>query len=353
MARLRAVVIGCGRMGAGNTSRLEQTIPDGWLPLSHTEALIATGEVELVGLCDTSERQLIDRGAHYGVKILETDYRLLIERVRPDIVTVATRTPGRAEIVRHACHHGVKGIYAEKPLENSLQAGEEALVAAREHGVVLFYGVNRRYHSTFRQARALVHAGAIGEIRHVNVDCGHSQLLWTHPHSVDLLLQFSGSPVAPTHAWGLLDDSSTAILSNRKIDSDPIVEHAVFRFENGVIGTVSRAPGWNLRVSGSKGTLVVHGDGSRIEIDGPSGPYFLDRRVVQVSGQEGATVIAMRELIHHVRSASPPVQETFIEDGLRMLLACAWSHLQGNVLVRLRDVPLDLTITGRFRDTYA
>lgn len=340
-------------MGADDGSRPSPSIPAGWLPLSHTEALVATGEIDLVGLCDTNEQRLIDRGRHYGITALHTDYRLLIDEVRPDIVTIATRTPGRIDIIRHACDRAVKGIYAEKPLANSINGCRRALDAVREHGVKLLYGVNRRYHSTYRQAREIVGSGELGEVREVTVDSGRAQLLWTHPHSVDLLLQFAGRNVRPDDAWALLDRASTSVVGDQRINSDPFVEHAVFRFDNGVIGTLSRAAGLNLRVAGAKGILTVHGDGSRIEIDQGSGPYFLERALVPPAITEGATVSAMRELVRQVRGGAACESPVFIEHGLRMLFGCVWSHMNGNVLVPLRNVPPDLMVTGRFGDIHA
>ena len=38
----------------------------------------------------------------------------MLERERPDIVSVATQPEQRAAIVIHACEHGARAIYAEK-----------------------------------------------------------------------------------------------------------------------------------------------------------------------------------------------------------------------------------------------
>ena len=352
MAQLRAVVIGCGRMGAGDQSRLEGSIPSGWLPLSHVEALLSVPDVDLVGLCDADERRLRERGAHYGINTLETDYRRLIDSVKPDLVTIATRTPGRADIVRFACSRAVKGLYVEKPLANTIEECRSALDAARAANAVVCYGVNRRYHAAYRRAREVAASGEIGEVREITVESGRSQLLWTHPHSADLLLQFAGAG-SPQQVLALLEDASVAIASSREIDSDPIVEHAMFRFDNGVIGTISQTAGWNVRIAGTKGNLAVIADGSRIEVDQSRGPYFLDRKVVPHPIDAGATVTAMSELVRDVRSSSSVGVPGLIEDGLRMLLGCVWSHLHGGSLVSLRDVPADLRVSGRYGEIFA
>ena len=58
MIKFKAAVIGLGRMGAEPSSRLEGKIPNGWLPISHVEAILSTPGLELVALCDQDEHKL-------------------------------------------------------------------------------------------------------------------------------------------------------------------------------------------------------------------------------------------------------------------------------------------------------
>lgn len=55
---MRAALIGCGRIGAHTPERLRQTIPAGWLPVSHAEAMLANPGLELVAVCDVNRPQL-------------------------------------------------------------------------------------------------------------------------------------------------------------------------------------------------------------------------------------------------------------------------------------------------------
>ena len=59
---------------------------------------------------------LAQAGKRYGVpsERLYTDYQEMIDRERPDIVSVATQPEQRAEIVSYAAEHGAKAVYAEK-----------------------------------------------------------------------------------------------------------------------------------------------------------------------------------------------------------------------------------------------
>ena len=48
------------------------------------------------------------------------DYRQLLDALRPELVTVATRTPERADIIAAAVAAGARALHLEKPLCNSV-----------------------------------------------------------------------------------------------------------------------------------------------------------------------------------------------------------------------------------------
>lgn len=343
-------------MGAQPSARFEGGIPAGWLPLSHVEALRAVEGVELAALCDVDAAVATRHGAHYGVGGVYADYRKLIDEIRPDLVTIATRTPNKPAIVDYACRNGVKGIYVEKPLANSIGECMRLLDLVADAGVKLAYGVNRRYHPVYRRARELIAAGDIGEVVEVVVEHGASPLLWSHPHSTDLVLFLSGSTELVAAQASFVPDSveSTTQLT---IDSDPVIESAFFRMSGGVTAHIVRSRGLSVRVGGTAGNLTVHADGSYIQTNTrnhPDDPYFLREQVVHPLGKGSATVTAMTELVRAIRDGAPsPMPPSAIETGLRMLMACAWSHLNHGRLVEAAEVPADLTVTGRFGELYA
>jgi scyllo-inositol 2-dehydrogenase (NAD+) len=343
-------------MGAEPSARLAGSIPAGWLPLSHVEALHAVDGVELVALCDVDEALVRRRGAHYGVDGLYTDYRRLLDEVRPEIVSIATRTPSKPEIIEYACRAGVKAVYVEKPIANNLRDCSRVLAAAADAGVRIAYGVNRRYHPVYRQARDMVAAGEIGHVVEVVVEHGQSALLWAHPHSVDLILFLSGT--TELSAIQAHFSADTVDFDGKlTIDSDPVVESAFFKLDGGVTAHIVRSGGLSVRVGGTAGNLTVHGDGSYIQLDRKSAAgdaYFLRHEVMHSLGKDSATVTAMTELVQAVRGDScPSVPPAAIATSTRMLIGCAWSHLNQGKLIDAGDVPEDLTVTGRFGELYA
>lgn len=353
---MKAAVIGCGRMGAAPADRLAGTAPAGWLPISHAACLRQLPGVDLCALGDIDTGALQRAGQVHDVAALHADYRELLRTVRPELLAIATRTPGKCDIIACALENGVRGIYVEKPLANSLRDCRAALAAATAAGVKVAYGVNRRYHATYREARRLLAEGTIGELREITIEHGHSQLLWAHPHSTDLILFFAGA-ARPLTAQAILEEKSFARAGPDRIDSDPRIEHAHFTFDTPITATIGRTGGLNVRLGGTKGNLTILADGTtlQLEIDPaiPTG-YFTDVRTLRPVAERGATLTAFAELVASIRTGGPaPLAPDEILQGTALLLGCVWSHLQGGARVPLHGIPESLVVTGRYGEAYA
>lgn len=280
--------------------------------MSHAECVRAAG-FELVALCDVDQGRLSKAADAYGVPGY-LDYRHMLAEQRPDLVTIATRTPQKLEIVE-ACK-SVPFVYVEKPLANSLADCRRMLTRS------LGYGVNRRYHAVYRQARDMMR-----DARELVLEFGRSPLLWTHPHSMDLALFFLGTDVIDVQARVTGDD-------------DPIVEHAYIRFAGGRSAVITTGEGCNVRLHGDGRTLEIHADGSWLQMSSGRG-YQLAQEITRPRPSQSATVTAMQELV-----AGIAISPDEILTGMKMLLACVWSQMQGNRPVRLDEVPDDLRINA-------
>ena len=353
---ISAAVIGCGRMGGSSSERLEGQVPNGWLPISHIEALSSIDDIQVEAICDLDLMVLDECKMRFNIKKSYMNYCDLIDNVKPEILTVATRTHIKKDIIKYACENGVKGLYVEKPLANSIASCKEILLLVKKANVKLVYGVNRRYHSVYRYAKKLVDSNEIGSIVEICIEHGHSQLLWTHPHSVDLILFFLGGRSIQTIQASL----SPKTVDKKKgliVDSDPIVDHCFFTFESNVTAIITKANGLNVKISGSNGNMVIHGNGATIQLnkkDANDSPYFLYQRTFTPDIRESATVTALKELVSSVLSGSVlPIQLEEIETGIQMLLGCVWSHINDNKPVGVNQIPKELVVTGKYGDLYA
>lgn len=81
----------------------------------------------------------------------------------PDIGAVIIATPARfhAGIVEAAAKAG-KAIFCEKPMALTIEEAERAIAAAKEAGVVLQVGFNRRWDQAFAEGHAAILDGQVG-----------------------------------------------------------------------------------------------------------------------------------------------------------------------------------------------
>ena len=349
-ARLRAAVVGCGRMGARPGGGAHAAaMPPGWIPLSHAESIRSTEGLELVALCDVDEKAAALAADRWGVKSIYTDYRQLLREVSPDILSVATRTPGRADIVKAAADGGVRAMHVEKPFANSLAECDAALEAVRRTGAALTYGTTRRFMAAYRQARRMIEEGEIGAPEQITVDHGRTTIMWNHAHSVDLLLFFAGSTdidfvqghcqLAPDSVQGL------------RVDADPVLEMGHVRFTNGINGLITSGGGLHTRISGTNGTLSITADGRTIEVRknvGVQRAYHLDQITLLPSVERSGTVQAFTELRDAVLTgARPSITPGEVRAGLNVLFAFVRSTLERGRRLTLNEVEAEFTVTGR------
>jgi predicted dehydrogenase len=325
------------------------------LPLNHADAIREIEGVDLISICDVDVSTAQIAAERLGVKSVFSDYRQLLDTVRPGIVTVATRTRGRAAIVEEAARMGVRGIHVEKPLCNSLEEGRRAAAVVNLRGTAFSYGTLRRYLSPYRQARDLIESGLLGALRQITINFGPGRLMWTHPHSVDLMQFFAGgSSVEWVSASLAINSGAVAGLT---VDDDPVIEQAHVRFASGVHGTITSGGGLNVLLGCERGEVGVMADGRQVQVNRPtsdSGGYYVDQYLNSGPFQREGSAAAIRTIVTAIReglTAPHSIDQALY--GLRVLFAMVMSELAGGRRVSPEDVHPSLTVTGRIGDKYA
>jgi predicted dehydrogenase len=135
---ISTLVVGLGQMGQ-----------------SHAQAYHQNPEIQIGGLVNRSAKQLSGALSHYPI---ETDFYTALERLRPDLVSIATYSDSHADIAIAAMRAGAH-VFVEKPIaDNAIDARRVADVA-RETGRKLVVGHILRHHPTWNafiaQARSL------------------------------------------------------------------------------------------------------------------------------------------------------------------------------------------------------
>ncbi len=233
MKTYRAAVIGCSRMGAF----IDHEVIDYHaltLPRSHAAGFCAEDRTDLVACSDLRTDVMEEVGTQYGVpgERQYTDYREMIQKEKPDIVGVATQAEPRTEIVIYAADHGVKAIYAEKPMAASMDEADAMVEAVERNGVAFNLGTNNRWHPGHDKMKEIIDSGELGPLRTLII-YNNQTLFNKASHNFDLLMRLnSDCPAEWVSAH--LPDGDTLIDGNR-VREDPVGE-GVIKFQNGVMG---------------------------------------------------------------------------------------------------------------------
>ena len=162
------------------------------------------------GGADPYEEQREAFGRKHGVTNLYSDYKEMLEKERPDIVSICTSARPRADIVTTiaAMDVGVKAIWAEKPISMSLEEADAMVESCRDAGIVLAVNCARRWDAWYSKARELIDDGTIGEVMQVTVyQVGN---LSHNSHMLNLARFLAGGSGRVEWVFGDLNDETAA-----------------------------------------------------------------------------------------------------------------------------------------------
>lgn len=231
MKTYRAAVIGCSRMGAF----IDNEVPDYKaikLPYSHAAGFFAEERTDLVACADLRPEIMEQFGIRYNVAKENhyTDYREMIEKEQPDIVSVATQPEHRADIVIYAAENGVKAIYAEKAMASSMDEAAAMMSTVEKNNVAFNLGTNRRWHAGFDKMKEIIDSGEIGKLRTLII-YSNGSLFNTASHNLDLILRLNSDQ---TVSWvtGYLPQGDS-VFDGDVLQADPTGAGTI-HFENEV-----------------------------------------------------------------------------------------------------------------------
>lgn len=158
----RAGIVGCGRIG----SEFDDD-PKRKMISTHAGAYSAASGVELVAASDLSEEKLERCGKRWGITSLYQDYKKMLRQENLDILSICTWNSTHPEIVKETINNGVRAIFCEKPIADSLKNADEMIKLCHEKGVILQIDHQRRFDKFHQEVRSFLQNGNLGRIQQV------------------------------------------------------------------------------------------------------------------------------------------------------------------------------------------
>jgi predicted dehydrogenase len=328
----RVGVIGCGRMASTIEDEVQGPRRGGLvLPYSHAAAYAIVEETTIVAACDVDKGRLKNFMERWNVPNGYTDYRELIDKEQPDILSITTRPEQHAEHMIYGANHGVKGMYAEKPLCCSLAETDAIREAFERNGVFLQYGPMRRNWAVYQQAREIAVSGELGAVKCVLGFSGNS----IGGHFLDTMLYLIGDP-EPVSIQGTLGElyPPEGDTSGMKFVRDTAIMSAYIKFKGGTaIHVAGTGMSGEYELVCEKGIIRIQNDGESLYVQRGSSGAWDPIEVKPVKPWSG-TARKIQELVESIKTGkegTSNLRATMISQEIGF--GIYESHLRGGVAI--------------------
>jgi predicted dehydrogenase len=246
----------------------------------------ALENVEVVAVADEDEKGRAAAASRLGVRNAYADYRQMLDKERPQLVSVAPRWLDAHRDMVVACARAGASVFLEKPMCRTPAEADEMVAACERHHVKLAIAHQTRYSPRLRVIRDLIAAGRLGELVELHgrgkedARGGGQDLMVLGTHIMDLMRLLAGD-ARWCHARALHDGrlATKADVREGGEGMGPILGdqiHATYGFDRGVVGTFGTRRARD--GAGARFGLTVHGTKGIVQLTTGSLPaaYFLD-----------------------------------------------------------------------------
>jgi len=258
MMKYRVAVI--GRTGKGDYGHGLDTV---WLN---------NERAEIVAVADEDEKGRAAAAARLKAPNAYADYRTMLAKEKPQIVSVACRwlDPHRDMVI--ACAEAGASIFLEKPLCRTLQEADEMIAACDKHHVKCAIAHQTRYSPRLKVVKQLIADGKLGDLIELrgrgkeDARGGGVDLMVLGTHILDLMRLLAGDArwcfarIWQNGKLALPADVRQGDEGMGPVQGDRMA--ATFGFDNGVTGTFGTYKAkegvgkrFGLHVFGSKGAI--------------------------------------------------------------------------------------------------
>lgn len=263
---MRYALIGCGRIAT-----------------NHMKAAV-NNKLEISAVCDVvpehMEVLLAKHELQNDISILRyTDYKSMIQEVKPDLVSIATESGIHAEIALFCIDHGAH-VIIEKPMAMSISDANEIIRHSEEKHVKVSACHQNRFNIAVQEMRHALEAGRFGRLSHGSIHVRwnrnqgyYDQAPWRGTwaqdggalmnqciHGIDLLRWTFGGEIEEVYG-------QTRQQFHDYLEAED-VGMAVVKFKNGAIATIEGTT--NVYPKNLEETLYIFGEKGTVKIGGTS-----------------------------------------------------------------------------------
>jgi len=262
---MKYALIGCGRIST-----------------NHIKAAI-NNNLDIVAVCDVlseaMESLLVKHELTTSTINRYTDYKVMLEQEKPELVSIATESGAHAEIALYCIEKGVH-VIIEKPMAMNMLDADLIIKKATEKNVKVSACHQNRFNVAIQELRSALEAERFGKLSHGSIHVRwnrnrgyYDQASWRGTwaddggclmnqciHGIDLLRWMMGNDVV--EVFGTTRQQFHDYLEAEDVGM------AILKFSNGAIATVEGTT--NVYPQNLEETLYVFGEKGTVKIGGTS-----------------------------------------------------------------------------------
>lgn len=266
MPTYRVAVI--GRTGRGNYGHGLDVV---WRQIAN---------VQIVAVADENEAGRTAAQKRLGARNAYADYRDMLKKERPQIVSVADRHLDQHRDMVIACAEAGANIFLEKPMCRTLAEADEMVAACERHHVKLAIAHQTRHSPRLQRIKEMIAAGQIGDILELrgrgkeDSRAGGQDLMVLGTHIFDLMRLIAGDPRWCHARVGVVGKERVTPITKADVREGgegmgPVAgDHIIaqYGFDKGIVGhfasqKVTRAAGeadrFGLAIFGTRGVIQL------------------------------------------------------------------------------------------------
>ena len=263
---MKYALIGCGRIAR-----------------NHIKAAIGN-QLEIAAICDMELQKMKQLLCEYELQNNEiiqcyVDYKQMLEKINPELVSIATESGVHAEIALYCIKRGIH-VIIEKPMAMSIQDANEIIRCAEQNNVKVSVCHQNRFNLAVQEMRKALESGRFGKLSHGSVHIRwnrnhnyYNQASWRGTwekdggalmnqciHGIDLLRWTFGEEI--DEVYGVIRQQLHDYLETEDVGM------AAIKFKNGVVATVEGTT--NVYSENLEETLYVFGEKGTVKLGGKS-----------------------------------------------------------------------------------
>lgn len=299
---LRVGIIGCGKPW-----RSEGSTGFG-MSRDHGRGYLAAG-CRIVALADVKRENAEAYQADIGGDAIYEDYREMLAKEKPDVVSVCTWIGLHEEMVLACAEAGVRAVHCEKPIAPTWAAAKRMVEACERSGTQLSFNHQRRFDPPYVALRKMLREGRIGEVKRIEMQCDN--LFDWGTHWFDMMFFYNEQQPAE---WvlGQVEPTGGNLIFGVKVEGQSVVS---LKFANGVRGLMMTGyeSEWGAmnRVTGDEGVIEIGATGwDKLRVWSKGQPFWeeIDTAPPANGSPDAATgtVAAILDVVGSLQSGREP-----------------------------------------------